>query len=190
MFFPAKNALIPTLVEERDLAVANGLSYTTQQASMLIGLLDVGRDRRGVRDGRARRGRARTCRSSGRLVTPAAPYLLGPAARAWSSTACRSCCLGAAHLTGSACRAQAGARRGAFDLRLIGKDVVESFTFLGEHKELRGFLVSIGLAILGGGAIIPVGLVYVQQNLVGGIPFLELDAAARSAWRRRRRRRS
>jgi MFS family permease len=38
MFYPAKNALIPKLVEGRDLAVANGLSYTTQQASMLIGL--------------------------------------------------------------------------------------------------------------------------------------------------------
>src|SRR5450759_2529488 len=36
MFYPAKNALIPQLVETRDLAVATGLPYTTQQARMPI----------------------------------------------------------------------------------------------------------------------------------------------------------
>ncbi|MDO8987535.1 MAG: hypothetical protein Q7V14_04860, partial [Coriobacteriia bacterium] len=40
------------------------------------------------------------------------------------------------------------------------------------HTELRGFLLTIGLAILGGGAIIPVGLVFVQQELSGLGPFL------------------
>ena len=37
-FWPARNALIPYLVEEDDITAANGLAYTTQQASMLIGL--------------------------------------------------------------------------------------------------------------------------------------------------------
>ena len=49
LFVPAKNALIPMIVEERDLAAANGLSYTTQQASMLIGLLASGAFIAGVR---------------------------------------------------------------------------------------------------------------------------------------------
>ena len=61
----------------------------------------------------------------------------------------------------------------ALDLTLIGKDVVESFRFLGEHAELRGLLVTIGLAILGGGAIIPVGFNYVQDNLIGALPFAD-----------------
>jgi dTMP kinase len=65
-------------------------------------------------------------------------------------------------------------RERALDLRLMGKDVIESWEILRDHSELRAFLLSIGLAILGGGAIVSVGLVYVQQNLVGGIPFLDL----------------
>ncbi len=40
-FWPARNALIPYLVEERDIISANGLSYTTQQASMIVGLSAV-----------------------------------------------------------------------------------------------------------------------------------------------------
>src|SRR5512137_276481 len=38
-FWPARNSLIPYIVEEDDIVAANGLSYTTQQASMLVGLL-------------------------------------------------------------------------------------------------------------------------------------------------------
>lgn len=36
-FFPAKNALIPQLVEERDLLTANALSQTTQVGAMIFG---------------------------------------------------------------------------------------------------------------------------------------------------------
>jgi MFS family permease len=73
-------------------------------------------------------------------------------------------------------RAKAGpaVKRVGLDLRLFGREVLESFTILKAHGELRGILTSIGFAILGGGAIVSVGLVYVQQNLVGGVPFLEL----------------
>ena len=65
-----------------------------------------------------------------------------------------------------AVKAQAAENAGPLDLSLLGKDVVESFRFLREHVELRSLLLVVGLAILGGGAIIPVG------NLVGGIPLL------------------
>jgi len=64
--------------------------------------------------------------------------------------------------------------RARLNLKLFGAEIKESFVVLKEHAELRGLLVSIGFAIVGGGAIVSVGLVYVQQNLVGGIPFLEL----------------
>ena len=37
-FWPARNSLIPYLVDEEDITPANGLAYTTQQASILIGL--------------------------------------------------------------------------------------------------------------------------------------------------------
>ena len=65
---------------------------------------------------------------------------------------------------------------GRLDISLLGKDVVESFRFLREHVELRSLLVVIGLAILGGATLIPVGVVYIAEqsgNLVGGIPVLE-----------------
>lgn len=70
-------------------------------------------------------------------------------------------------------RAKQVVERGGLDLRLFGREVLESFTILKAHSELRGLLISIGLAILGGGAIVSVGLVYVRQNLVGGVPFLQ-----------------
>ena len=69
---------------------------------------------------------------------------------------------------------------GKFQLSLIGRDALESFRFLGEHRELRGLLVTVGMAILGGGAIITVGLTYVQGILAEGIPILEqFDAIQR-----------
>jgi dTMP kinase len=170
---PAKNSLIPAIVDERDLAAANGLSYTTQQASMLIGLL-----------------------ASGAIVAAFVAVVRGVAAASppWFATAIETAPY-YAYLTGPLAgvaldslsflvsavliwRIRAHAKpalaQTALTLKLFGREVLESFTVLKEHRELRGLLVSIGFAILGGGAIISVGLVYVQQNLVGGIPFLEL----------------
>ena len=74
-----------------------------------------------------------------------------------------------------AVNARPAENRGPIDLSLLGKDVLDSFRFLRQHVELRSLLLVIGLAILGGGAIIPVGLVYIAEtsgNLVGGIPLL------------------
>jgi dTMP kinase len=169
LFVPAKNALIPMIVEERDLASANGLSYTTQQASMLVGLLASG-------------AIVSVFGAFLKLVISAnvpvvsafvagQPGLIGPQGGIVLDFISF---LISASLIATISVRRAERHERALDLRLFGKDVVESYTLLREHRELRGFLVSIGLAILGGGAIVPVGLVYVQQNLVGGIPFLDL----------------
>jgi MFS family permease len=69
--------------------------------------------------------------------------------------------------------------RERIDLSLLGRDAIDSFRFLRNHQELRALLITIFLAILGGGAIIPVGLDYVE-TLVGGVPFAE-----RVEWLRR-----
>jgi len=171
---PAKNALIPAIVDERDLASANGLSYTTQQASMLIGLLASGAIVatfvavvRGL-------AAADVPLISAALET--APYygvLTGPLAGVALDSF--SFLLSALLIWRIRVTAKAAALedRGTFSLRLFGQEVLESFTVLKEHRELRGLLVSIGFAILGGGAVISVGLVYVK-DLVGGIPLLEL----------------
>lgn len=169
LFYPAKNALIPMIVEDRDLASANGLSYTTQQASMLIGLV-----------------------ASGAIIAvfaallhviiaagipfisssvAAAPALAGP--QGGIVLDFFSFMFSATLITTIKVKRSEKHER-ALDLRMIGRDVIESWELLRSRRELRAFLSSAGFAILGGGAIISVGLVYVQQNLVGGIPFLEL----------------
>ncbi len=168
MFYPAKNALIPKLVEPRDLAVANGLSYTTQQASMLIGLTMSGAIV-AVFTNVVRFVLAADVPILRLLVTPAAPYLLGSKAGVFLDSL--TFLFSAIMLAGIKVSSH-GRPEGRLSLSMIGKDAVESFRFLGAHRELRGFLLSIGLAILGGGAIIPVGLNYVG-TLTGGIPFIE-----------------
>jgi dTMP kinase len=182
---PAKNALIPSLVDERDLAAANGLSYTTQQASMLVGLLASGAIVatfvaivRGL-------VAAQVPLFSAALKT--APYygiLTGPLA----GVALDSLSFLASALLIWRIRAHAKAElagSGEFGLRLFGREVLESFTVLKERRELRGLLISIGFAILGGGAVVSVGLVYVK-DLVGGIPLLEhvppLQRMASQGW--------
>ncbi|MBN2822435.1 MAG: MFS transporter [Coriobacteriia bacterium] len=168
-FTPAKNALIPALVSDDEITVANGLSYTTQQASMLIGLTMSGAILAGFE------AIVRWVLASGfplvdQFVGPLAPALLGP--RAGVSLDTLTFLVSAAFILSIKVSARPSSR-GKLGLSLIGRDAIESFRFLGAHRELRGLLVTIGTAILGGGAIITVGLVYVQQNLSGGVPFLD-----------------
>jgi dTMP kinase len=168
-FTPAKNALIPRLVSEEEITLANGLSYTTQQASMLIGLTMSGAILAGLE------AIVRWVLASGfpfvdQLVGPLAPALLGP--RAGVSLDTLTFLVSAAFILSIKVKARPSGN-GKLGLSLIGKDAIESFRFLGSHRELRGFLITIGTAILGGGAIITVGLVHVQQNLAGGVPFLD-----------------
>ena len=172
-FWPARNALIPYLVAEEDITAANGLAYTTQQASMLIGLTAATAILAGFEAG-VRALIAANVPIVGNFVGLFAPALLGP--RAGVILDVFTFLFSAAMV----CTIQVAARppelaegENAFDLSLIGKDVVESFRFLGAHKELRGLLVTIGLAVLGGGAIIPVGFSYVQDNLIGALPFAD-----------------
>lgn len=168
-FFPAKNALIPYLVDEEDVTAANGLSYTTQQASMLVGLAGAGAILA------AFESVVRAVQQADLPVVDGvleffAPALLGPRAGVFLDTLTflvSAFAIWGIHIAARASHADAG-----FDLSLVGKDVLESFRFLRDHRELRGLLVTIGLAILGGGTIIPVGLVYVQQELSGLGPFL------------------
>lgn len=169
-FVPAKNALIPHLVDDADVEAANGFSYTTQQASMLIGLTASGAILAGFE------AVVRAFLTSGlpfvdALVGPFAPQLLGP--RAGVVLDSLTFVVSAMTLAGIRVAACVGCEDERVDLSLVGKDVVESFQFLRAHRELRAFLVTIGLAIVGGGAIIPLAPVYVQQNLTGRIPFLD-----------------
>ncbi|MGV8083231.1 MAG: MFS transporter [Coriobacteriia bacterium] len=191
-FWPARNSLIPALVDADDITSANGLAYTTQQGSMIIGLTAAA----GILaafEGLVRWVLAANLPIVGTFVGGLAPALLGPRAGVVlniftfvfsaimvstikvSAKASHTVQLAAVEATGT--RAS---------LSLLGKDVLDSFRFLGHHKELRGLLITIFLAILGGGAIVPVGATYVERNLVGGLPFANriqaLQALTASAW--------
>jgi hypothetical protein len=113
------------------------------------------------------------------LVGPLAPALLGPRA----GVVLNSLTFVASALLLWSIRVRVRPERaeeGRLDVRLIGRDAIESFRFLGEHVELRGLLVTVGLAILGGGSIITVGLAYVQDILSRGVPILEQFEAVRT----------
>jgi dTMP kinase len=169
LFVPAKNSIIPQLVEEKDLAAANGLSYTTTQASMLIGL---------TMSGAIVAVYMRSVQFLMNLNVPfvsdivkGAPFLVGPRAGVFLDSLSF---LVSASLIATIVVTGDKREHRPFDIRLFGRDVIEAFTVLGEVPELRSLLISAGLAILGGGAIVSVGLVYVQQNLVvGAVPFLD-----------------
>ena len=169
-FYPARNALIPHLVAEEDVTAANGLSYTTQQAAMLVGLTASGAllalFERVVR----------LVIESGLplvdvLVGPFAPALLGPRAGVFLNSL--TFLTSAAIISTIVVASTGPAGRVRLDARLIGRDVIDAFRFLRDHRELRGLLVTIGLAIFGGGAIVTIGLVFVPQQLVGGVPFAD-----------------
>lgn len=169
-FYPARNALIPYLVEEEDVPAANGLSYTTQQISMLVGLTMSAAILAAFEAG-VRATLNADIPLLGQLVDPVAPALLGPRAGVFVNTL--TFLVSAAFIMGIKVTARPANADTKFSMSMLGKDVLDSFRFLRDHDELRGFLVTIGLAILGGGAIIPVGLVHVQQNLVGAEPIFE-----------------
>ncbi|MBN2248142.1 MAG: MFS transporter [Coriobacteriia bacterium] len=176
-FSPARNALIPRIVAEDEVAVANGLAYTTQQASMLIGLTMSG----GILAGFE--AIVRWVLESGFpfidvFVGPFAPALLGP--RAGVVLNSLTFLISALLLWSIRVRVRPQRDGGGFHLSLIGKDVVESFRFLRDQRQLRGLLITISMALLGGGSIITVGLAYVQEILAHGVPILDQFEAIRT----------
>jgi len=169
-FYPARNALIPYLVDEEDVPAANGLSYTTQQISMLVGLTMSAAILAGF-EAIVRATLNADIPGLAQLVDPVAPALLGPRAGVFVNSL--TFLISAVFIIGIKVVARPPNADTHFSMSMLGEDVLDSFRFLRDHRELRGLLVTIGLAILGGGAIIPVGLVHVQQNLVGAAPIFE-----------------
>lgn len=169
-FAPARNALVPRIVAEDEVAVANGLVYTTQQASMLIGLTMSGGILAGF-ESIVRWVLQTDFPFVDALVGPFAPALLGP--RAGVVLNSLTFLVSAALLWSIRVSVRPERDGTGIRLSLIGKDVLESFTFLREQTELRGLLVTVAMAILGGGSIITVGLAYVQDILAEGVPVLD-----------------
>jgi hypothetical protein len=105
-----------------------------------------------------------------RLAGLVAPHLLGPKAGVFVD--CLTFIFSAIAIYGIRARFSAPRPKEKLKLSLVGRDALDSYRFLRQHRELRGLIISIGLAILGGGAIIPVGLTYVS-TLTGPVPLLD-----------------
>jgi dTMP kinase len=103
------------------------------------------------------------------IFDPLAPALFGP--RAGVIIDSFTFLFSAIMVIGIKVAAAPPRRKDKLSMSLIGADVVESLKFLGGQRELRGLILGMGLAILGGGAVIPVGTNYVEQNLTGTLPF-------------------
>lgn len=168
-FWPARNALIPYLVDESDVTAANGAMYTTQQAAMLVGLTASGAILAGF-EAAVRAVLTAQLPIVEYFVGLLQPALLGP--RAGFFLDALTFIFSAAVVWSIKVAARPAGKIADFSFSLLGKDVVDSFRFLGEHKELRALLVTVFFAILGGGALIPVGLDYIT-TLVGGVPFAD-----------------
>ena len=167
-FWPARNSLIPYLVDKDDVTAANGLAYTTGQASMIIGLTAAA-GILGVYETVVRWVLHNSPPTINALVGPLAPALLG--ARAGVILDSFTFLFSAIMIISMVVTAQPPRKKEPLSWSLIGKDVFDSLKFLGSQRELRSLIITIGLAILGGATIIPVGANYVTQNLSGALPF-------------------
>jgi len=54
------------------------------------------------------------------------------------------------------------------DLTQTFRDIKEGFGFLAQHRLARGVIVGLGVGIIGGGAMIPLGHAFADQGLQGG----------------------
>lgn len=168
-FWPARNALIPMMVEDEDVSMANGLMYTTQQAAMVVGL---------AASGAILAGFEKIVQFVLHLDLPSAlhpfvvyltPILVG--SRAGYVLDSFTFIFSAALIFSMKLNAKPQVKTDEkFDLSHVGQGVVESFKLLRDRKELRGLLVTIFFAIIGGGALVTVGLDYIA-SLGGVVPF-------------------
>ena len=160
-FYPARNALIPHIVEGHDVSLTNGFMYTTQQVAMIVGLATSGAIMAAF-DVIVRWFMALpfgTYYST--FVHTLTPVLLGSKAGYFVDAltfVISATCIMLMHI--DARPPHAGER---INLRVIGADAIESVRFLIGHVELRGLLFSVFIGIVGGGAIIPVGLNYIAS---------------------------
>lgn len=174
-FWPARNALIPMLVDEEDVSMANGLMYTTQQGAMVVGLAASGAILAGFEKIVQLVLHANMPAFLHPFVSYITPIMVGSRAGYVldSFTFIFSALL---IFTMKICAKPQTNSEEKFDLSQVGQGVVESFQLMRDRKELRGLLVTVFLAIIGGGALVTVGLDYIT-SLGGAVPF-----ASRVEW--------
>jgi len=169
-FWPARNSLIPHMVDDSDVSVANSFMYTTQQAAMIVGLAASGAILAGfsalVNFGFSLAHYLPLFMQPfvdalvPMFVGAKAGYILNALTFAFSAFMIHT--MANVERTGSA-------EQRKLDFTVVKEDALESLKFITSHHELRGLLVTVFFAVVGGGAIVPVGLDHIA-SMQGGIP--------------------
>jgi dTMP kinase len=64
--------------------------------------------------------------------------------------------------------AAAETKKKRIDISKGWKEVVDGYKFIVKHRIVRGVMIGLGIGIIGGGALVPLGTVYALQVLQGG----------------------
>ncbi len=160
-FIPAKNASIPNIVREDEILTANSVSYTTDQATMIVGLSFGGAIVLIVQE------IVRRLQLTGIPgFTLFLPKLLGP--RAAFLVDSMSFFASAVLLSFIVIRPSRRHREEIHGTQ-VWHDLVESVKYMLERPVIRSMILAVGLAILGGGSLYSVGIAYTAEVLgVGG----------------------
>jgi dTMP kinase len=169
-FYPARNALVPHIVHEHDVSLTNGFMYTTQQAAMIVGLATSGAIMAAF-DWLVRFVVSLPLGNLYQTFTHTfTPILLG--SKAGYFVDALTFVISATCIFLMRINAKPPHAGEPVSFKIIGKDAAESIKFLIGHEELRGLLLSVFIGIVGGGAIVPVGLNYIA-SLDGKIPLAD-----------------
>lgn len=149
IFMPAKDASIPNIVEQKDVLAANSISHTTNYLTMIIGsafgatiILLV---------------------ESVWGYLPFFQRLTGPNAAFYIDAA--TFFLSAAALSFMVLPPKELHEIGEIKWFHIKEDLFGGFSLMGKNKMLKYMILSIGVAILGGGSIYSLGVVYSTEVL-------------------------
>lgn len=159
-FIPAKNASIPNIVSEDDILTATSVSYTTDQFTMIMGLSFGGVIVLVVQSIVQRLHLVKVP-----AVTFFLPKLMGPhAAFLVDSMSFFTSAVLLAFLTLKSTRRVAG----AIDPAQVRRDLVEGLRYMLDNPVVRSMIVTVGIAILGGGSLYSVGIAYTAEVLGAG----------------------
>lgn len=150
-FMPAKDASIPNIVDKEHIVTANSLSYTTSQLTMIIGL------------------------SFGSTIIfvvdkiwshlPLFSKFSGPRAVFYIDAA--TFFISAIMIAFIRMRSQWSGKSSISYLEIKG-DLKEGFLFLKNNQNVRLMILNIGIAVLGGGSLYSIGVVFTDQVLKVG----------------------
>lgn len=149
LFIPAKDASIPNIVSESDILTANSISHTTNYLTMIIGsafgatiILLVERVWNHLP-------------FFARLTGPSAAFYIDSVTFLLSALAISFIRLPRPDLI----------KAEKIDLSKIKEDLFGGFSLMGKNGVVKYMLISLGVAILGGGSIYSLGVVYSTEVL-------------------------